>query len=621
MKKKYLAKFFSFAMVAVLGLSLAACGGKKDGTEDITSQAGQSVPENPIVWRTTISEVSTLSPFQFSMDTVNTVLGYALGRFYDIIYDEATDNMKFIPSQAEDMPKTDDNGKTWTIKLREGLHFTNGHTIDANTFDYTWKELLDPKLENPNASSLYSTFPIVNAEAYYLGLSAEDYQTLKADENTDWDDITPSANPVSWEDVGIKVVDDHTLQFTLDTEMTELDAVSNFTGMTSTAAVDPEIFEACFNEDRSENTYGLTLDTLAQSGRWQIVDWQKDQYLVFEKNYDYPTASVWTPDVIELTDVPDSNTEVQMFKNGELDRVALAADSYEQFKEDPRLLRGEGPVVWGFYLNGESTKNPILQDSDFRHALFYAVNRESIATDIYKIYLPADYFISRRAVVGDIFKDPERYRDTEQGKANEAPNYGFDEAKAKELFDKAYAANGNQKVTLELIYFEGSASQKKTAEFLKEDYERIFGADKFELAIKSVPTQAAYAQYESKDYDAGFGTMGQDSFNPWASLEIWRSNASEKVETFKNPEFDKLQAETSSGDLVTKPKERLDALGKMEGLLLDYMPWIPIYQNDGAIVYADRVHIKPKHYLTSVAFAELQADIDNDVPRSIIVNK
>ena len=82
----------------------------------------------------------------------------------------------YVPSMAAELPlDVNGNGRVWEIKLRDDLEFVDGTVIDANTFDYSWKQLLDPKLLNARATNLYSpdSLPLVNAEAYFKQLTPD----------------------------------------------------------------------------------------------------------------------------------------------------------------------------------------------------------------------------------------------------------------------------------------------------------------------------------------------------------------------------------------------------------------------------------------------------------------
>ena len=76
----------------------------------------------------------------------------------------------YVPSMASGLPiDVNGNGLVWEISLRGDLSFIDGTIIDANTFDYSWRQLLDPKLLNARATNLYSpdSLPLVNAENYF----------------------------------------------------------------------------------------------------------------------------------------------------------------------------------------------------------------------------------------------------------------------------------------------------------------------------------------------------------------------------------------------------------------------------------------------------------------------
>src|SRR5699024_3088204 len=125
------------------------------------------------------------------------------------------------PYQAEALPKTEDN-KVWTFTLRDDVKWTDGTPITAEDYEYSFKMLLDKKLANRNAFVLWDNIPVVNAEEYFKG-------------------------EVEWEEVGVKALDEKTLEITLDTEMPEIDVLSNFAGGGATSPIHKELYEAGMN--------------------------------------------------------------------------------------------------------------------------------------------------------------------------------------------------------------------------------------------------------------------------------------------------------------------------------------------------------------------------------------
>ena len=92
------------------------------------------------------------------------------------------------PGMAERWEISEDK-LIYTFHLRSDAKWSNGDTLDANDFLWSWWRALQPRLGNLYA---YMYFPIKNVRAYYNG------------------DITDFSK------VGIKALDDLTLQVTLE---------------------------------------------------------------------------------------------------------------------------------------------------------------------------------------------------------------------------------------------------------------------------------------------------------------------------------------------------------------------------------------------------------------------
>ena len=160
----------------------------------------ESMPDLTAIYNTYISNEDNLNPYSEMMNTVSELNGYLTDGLYTGDYDweaaEAiliaedatiTGEMDFndwyaagktaaslpynrYPAMAASEPvMMDSEGTVWQITLREDLVFEDGTPINAETFNYSWAQLLDPLLINIRASNLYDTtyVPLVNAEGYY----------------------------------------------------------------------------------------------------------------------------------------------------------------------------------------------------------------------------------------------------------------------------------------------------------------------------------------------------------------------------------------------------------------------------------------------------------------------
>ena len=583
-------KVMSLVLSATLASSLfAGCGNSNQSSnsnsqnnstnsettgEDGTSESDKSV------YRVTGSKTKTLNPHMYESDSESNTMSYIYGSLLRYIVNEAGDNYESIPYHAVDFPTSNEESTVWTFELKDGLTFADGDPITAETYEYSYKMLLDPVLKNFRATMFFRDVEIKNAKNYFDG-------------------------KCTWEEVGIKTLEGNKLEITLERPAPRVNFEMLFAEAGSTSPVNEELYESCFNAERSENTYGTSLETTSSSGPYILKDWVRDQSRTYVKNEKDPLASVYTIDEVQERVVEDATTNLTLFENGDTDYVSLSGTNYDKYAEDPRLQFSESAGVWSMYVNSASETNPILANKDFRSALFYGVDRDLIAKEIYKTAKPAPYFVPTFRFL----KPGLDYRDTDVAKALIPENNGFDGNKSVEFFNKAYEANGNKQIIAQLKYFDTSDSMKKMAEFLEEQYEGLFGTDKFDLQLQAIPWQSAYEDMEKGNYDLAFGSWGGWVFNPWAGMEVYVSDYQGKHDRFANAEFDELFKRTMKGDLLFKEEERLAALGRMEEIMYEEVAFIPIYQSRSAALFSDRVTLPTKKYLPVVGFGTLQAEI------------
>lgn len=542
---------------------------------DDGNQQDENTYDGPKDLRDWTSTMATFNPHMYT----NSKVFINLGTFVDMLANmDGSSTVAYVPHHAAELPTTDDGGTTWHVKLRQDLTWDDGTPIDAHTYEYSMKMLLDPLLVNKNASYMFDTCVVKNAKEYFSGNCA-------------------------WEDVGVKVISDYELEFTMEYPAPEIDFFSTI-GMLIWP-VKEDVYEACMNADRTSTTYGTSLETTPSCGYFILTEWITDGHDKFVRNDNDPLVKEgwYLVDSITRRYISDNATRKEMFEKGELDQHSLLGEDYLQHKNDPRAMPTLSPNVWGYFVNGAS-KNTIMQDKDFRNALYYGTPRERICEDVYKLYPAAPYIVSTAILTGDEF-----FRATPQAKAN-TEKYATDEEKAKELFDKAYEANGSTPVSVEYIYFEGQEEQKRQAEILQESLENLFGKDRFTLTLRAMPPSAAYDAYRAGDYDLGLGVRLANQFNPWATLNVWTSDYADPYETgFSNEEFDKLQYECVYGSLVNDIEGKIDALAKMEDMLLDYGCFVPVMQNDNVVMYSERLILPTDEYLPWAGYGYYQSDI------------
>ncbi len=125
-------------------------------------------------------------------------------RIFDALYeyDYLARPYRLVPSLAAAMPEYSADGRTWTIRLKPGIHFAadpvfggKPRELTAADVAYSWKRLVDPRVRSPNADLVRGKFVGLDAAA----------EKAKATGRFDYDA----------EIEGLRAVDRHTLQLKL----------------------------------------------------------------------------------------------------------------------------------------------------------------------------------------------------------------------------------------------------------------------------------------------------------------------------------------------------------------------------------------------------------------------
>ncbi len=505
------------------------------------------------------------------------------GSFVTLMAKKDGSGIEFVPNHAEELPQGEEGGTVFNVKIRDGLSWNDGTPLTAETYEYTCKMMLDPLLAYESSSKFYSgTAVVTNALAYFKG-------------------------ECEWEDVGIKVLPDNIIQFSLDFSCSDMDFWN------SIGAFPPAhegLFEAGMNADRTSTNYATSIDSTPSAGVFYLDEWVLDQKLVFKKNaQQYPLSDYFKIDGITIYLLNDSTAAYQMFLRGEVDGMSVGSSNWDEFSEDPRLMRSEGFTSWGMWLNQESNDCPALAIKEFRQALYYGVPRQT-ARDIGKTPRPAAYFVPPICYVGSPLSGGQKYRDTAEANAVCAiDDYKFEPDRAKELFDIAYEQNGNRKITLQLQYMETQDTVRSIGEVMKETYEDLFGADRFELVMSAQPPITVYTNLSDGNFQASFAANSISVFNPWDGFKNFRGDYIGRRHRWNNDEFNELQFETTKGSLLFDEKGRLEALARMEEILIDELPFIPVYVAAGASIWSDRIELAVDEYQPVVGYAPFQCDI------------
>ena len=389
----------------------------------------------------------------------------------------------------------------WTYHLNPDVVFEDGTPVTAYTYEFTLKQFLDPAQNNYRANSYYKTtenrngYPIKNAFEYY---------TEKAD----------------WSSVGFKVISEYVFEVETWEEISQASAV----GFGSMVLVHPAKYTASLTGGGTSSTYGTPRTPFISYGPYVMKSWDENQKIVFNKNYDYILKGTINYKSQEIQVVDNIDQQYLLFDRGELSVVGLSKDYYDKYVERPGIKKSYNGYPQNIHINlaeprTETNKvvHPtIMYDAEFRQALFYGFDTKYYANSVYKPNTPTMFPMPGNAK--NYVLDPIPFSKSPQHSAV-LKEFGItDESayipeRAKELFDAAYArwlaADSNNKGPVKLVVIsENDDFSRDLVTYIKEAYEKLFGADKFELVIKEMDIARLQQETKNWNFDLYIGNVG-----------------------------------------------------------------------------------------------------------------
>ena len=226
------------------------------------------------------------------------------------------------------------DGRTYTFLLRPGVVWSDGVPLRAQHFVDGWQRLLAPETA---AEYAYFLFPLVNARAFNAGKISDPNE------------------------VGVRALDDRTLEVKLDEPLVYFPALVNFM---VTFPLRRDLVER-FGERWTEPPNLVTL------GPFVLDEWRHEYRLVMRANDRY-WAGRPALDVIIAYMIEEDSTALVLWEQGLLDLVKLPPLEIRRFQARPEYLRQR--LLRGYYY-GFDTKTPPFDDARVRRAFALAIDR------------------------------------------------------------------------------------------------------------------------------------------------------------------------------------------------------------------------------------------------------
>ena len=522
-------KIISALLAAVMVFSLTACGGGSDKKSADGTCYNTYLDTDP----------TTMDPVKGN-DT------YSMGILRNIMepltrLEEDGDKQERKGAGAESWESNDD-GTVWTFHLRDNK-WSDGEPVTADDYVYGMKQTLDPEAGSPNA--FYITC-IKNGEAIYNGEK----------------DVS---------ELGVKAVDDKTLEVTTTTRVSFFDELMSF------PCFYPINQKFC---EKQGDKYGKSADSILGNGAFVMTNWEPGSVAEFEKNDKYYDAKTVKIDKLVMKLVQDPKVAAQAFEAGETDFAIINSDLVDKYKKDDSFKQiNEGYL---FYIS-VNFQNSDLANLNVRKALSLAINRKDLCENVLKDgSQAASGFVPSGLSISPEGKD---FRD-------EADTYtSYDKKAAQAALDEGLKELGKSEITLRLTYGTDESPMDVFATYLQNALSKLDGI-KVEM-VATTKQDRIYNKQKNGDFDLAVTRWGPDYGDPTTYLTIALSTNGSNYGKYTNSELDALMDKVANeSDANTRWQKMKDA----EKILLDGYAYIPVFEKGAATLQNPKVKnlvIKP----------------------------
>lgn len=559
------------AMVMALALlcaTFAACGdtsgtSSSAGTSSAASDSGDSSAAEEGETATggsggTLNMRNTMEPT--SLNTLLATYAYdftPINAMIECLYRDDENDVP-QPAGAETVDISDDK-LVYTFHLREDATWSNGDPVVATDYEFAWQQALNPEVASDYAYMLYF---IHNAEPYFNG-------------------------EVEWSEVGVKVIDDYTLEVTLDNP---LPYATDLFAFPTLAPINQK-----FYEEVGADKYATDAEYFCCNGMYELTEWSHNSQIVFQKREDYWNADAVGPDEIVYKIITDSQAGLNSYLSREIDYTDLDSGEVVQQAEAAGFEVGVKPARSSYYLI-VNTEDEFMSNQNLRLALAYSIDKQALVDTVYQNDNQPMTSFTPPAIMGAAGADGPSFQEALLEERGEMYPASGDLEKAQEYLQAALEELGCTVDELNLsIDCADDSLRRNCATFLQEQWRQNLGIEN--IAVNSMQTKQVSANRQSGDYCMSLGGWSPDYNDAINFLDLWVTDGGNNDSFWSNEEYDNLIAQaTAEADEEVRQQYLFDA----EEILAAEMPIIPLYwqcQNysynkdkivDGAIITANQ---------------------------------
>jgi oligopeptide transport system substrate-binding protein len=484
------------------------------------------------------TEISTLDPA--------TVTGVPEGRILRMLFEGLTvkdpETLEALPGMAASWEVSDD-GLVYTFHIRRDARWTNGDPVTAHDFVWSWKRFLDPETA---AEYAYQLWYVRGARAYSTDLD---------------DDGRPR---IDFDQVGIRALDDHTLEVTLEAP------TPFFLQLTAFYPLYPvnrrNIEEA---RERFPDTWQyewLRPENIVTNGPFRVVERRINDRIRMVKNADYWDADSVAFESVDALAVEQYMTNLNLYLQGDADWINFIPNQLIA-----RLLEREdfNPTPYfGTYFYRVNTTKPPLDDVRVRRALALSIDRLAITRYVTKSGQMPWFSLVPFGMAGYV---PQQLQHDADPDGDWEAGFRADLERAKALLAEAGYGPGGRPFPVIEIHYNTSETHRDIAELVADTWRR-------ELGINAKLLNQEWKVYldtqSNLRYDVSRSAWIGDYIDPNTFLDMFVTGGENNKTGWGDARYDeRIEGAKNEVD----PERRRALFYEAEALLMEELPILPIY--------------------------------------------
>lgn len=443
------------------------------------------------------------------------------------------------------------DGRRFTLRLRRGVRFSDGHPFDADDVLFTFEVYLDAQLRSPQR-----------------------------------DPLMVAGKPLS-----VRKQDSHTVVFETAAPYAPAERLFD-----SIAMLPRHLLEKPYREGRLAKVWNLNTPPaeIAGLGPFRLKEYAAGQHVVLERNPYYwkvDRAGTRLPylDALLFVFVSGEDAQVMRFEAGETDVIGrVGARNFAALEKGQTrgyAMHDLGPSLEynflafnlnemaGRHLPRIEAKQAWFREERFRQAVSAAVDREAIVKLVYGGHgaaLWGHVTPGNRNWVWPQVSRPARSLDRARGLLKSA-GYSWDGQGA--LLDP-----GGKKVEFTIAASSSSAERNQIAAVVQDDLRQVG------MAVRVVPLEFRALLdrlFQSRDFDAVLLGLGGGDADPAAEMNVWLSSGGTHLwDVGRTRPATPWEAEIDSlmnRQLITmRAAERKRLYGRVQELVAEHLPLVPL---------------------------------------------